>query len=238
MRAFSTFKFANGWIADLDRAYPSYLSAWHEGIDLADGDTHFLYCFEGLADIITLDYNGDPLRTFPLFEGMYASVPGPARVQRGKGIVVSRENWMGFFHLGMTEFEGRLKYIDGCTDSLLVPPVKMGDPCLNLLYFPCDIDQTAHTHPSDRIGMVLSGRGRCHAWNDGAEEVIDLEPDLIFCIHTDGKHKFSTPYGHHMRVLAYHPDSDFGPTDQTHPMINRTIVDGVSASQLPDIQTR
>ena len=24
-------------------------------------------------------------------------------------------------------------------------------------------------------------------------------------------------------VIAWHPDSDFGPTDQDHPMINRTL---------------
>jgi hypothetical protein len=25
-------------------------------------------------------------------------------------------------------------------------------------------------------------------------------------------------------VIAYHPDSDFGPTHENHPMVNRTIV--------------
>ena len=139
---------------------------------------------------------------------------------------------------GPAENEGRLKYIDGCTDSLLIPPIMLGDPCLNLLYFPPDIDQTAHTHPSDRIGIVMSGKGKCVAWQDGVEESIDLVAGMIWVIHTDGVHKFQTPYGESMRVLAYHPDSDYGPTHQFHPMLNRTIVDGVSANQLPDIQTK
>jgi hypothetical protein len=60
----------------------------------------------------------------------------------------------------------------------------------------------------------------------------------MFCIHAEGHHKFQTPYGEDMRVLAYHPDSDFGPTHQNHPMLNRTMVDGVSANQLTDIQTK
>ena len=34
-----------------------------------------------------------------------------------------------------------------------------------------------------------------------------------------------------MCVIAYHPDSDFGPTDDDHPMVNRTIVDGVPVNQ-------
>jgi hypothetical protein len=114
-----------------------------------------------------------------------------------------------------------------------VPPVIKGDPCLNLLYFPPGIDQTAHTHPSDRIGMIMSGKGRCHHWTgegNNEEEIVDLVPGMIFCIHTNGQHKFSTPYGEEMRVLAYHPDSTFGPTHEDHPMLLRTIIDGVSAA--------
>jgi quercetin dioxygenase-like cupin family protein len=114
--------------------------------------------------------------------------------------------------------------------------VKLGDPCFNLLHFPEGIDQTEHTHPSDRIGMVIRGLGECVV--DGGETIIPLEAGMIFCIHTDGLHKFRTLRGSEMTVLAYHPDSDFGPTDTFHPMLNRTIVNGVSASKLPEIQTK
>lgn len=235
-KAFSHYNFTNGFIADLDPQFPSYLSAWDRGmLSLSPGDTHFGYVHEGAVNIVHDGY------TFTVYEGQYFVVPGRATVNGwfGRGIVVSRRGYNGLFMIGgRIEHEGRLKYIDGCTDSLLSPPVKMGDPCLNLLYFPPGIDQTAHTHPSDRIGMILSGRGLCHAWNNGVEEKIELKAGMIFCIHAEGRHKFSTPYGDDMRVLAYHPDSDFGPTDQVHPMINRTIVDGVSASLIPDIQTR
>jgi len=27
-----------------------------------------------------------------------------------------------------------------------------------------------------------------------------------------------------MDIIAYHPDSDFGPTDIDHPMLNRTYI--------------
>ncbi len=233
MIAFSHYEWKNGKIGDLDRKFPSYLSAWSNALILPYYDTHYIYVHEGQA---ILEYEG---RAFTLYKGMFAVVPGLARISHGKGIVVSRENYIGMFQIGgPVEWEGRLKYIDGCTDTLLASPVRYGDPCLNLLYFPSGIDQTAHTHPSDRIGMIMSGKGRCHAWNNGVEEVIDLIPGMIFCIHTDGPHKFSTPYGEDMRVLAYHPDSDFGPTDEVHPMINRTIVNGVSASLIPEIRTK
>jgi len=164
--------------------------------------------------------------------------------RKARVAVISREQYRGLpMFVGPIEQEGRLKYIDGCTDSLLIPPVKLGDPCLNLLYFPPGIDQTTHTHPSDRIGLILSGHGRCHAWDldettgEYVEKLIDLTPGMLFTIHTNGKHKFSTPYGESMRVLAYHPDSDFGPEDENHPMLNRTIVDGVSAKHIDAIRT-
>jgi len=38
-------------------------------------------------------------------------------------------------------------------------------------------------------------------------------------------------------VIAFHPDSDFVPQDEDHSMINRTMVDGVSANKLHKIRT-
>jgi quercetin dioxygenase-like cupin family protein len=232
-KAFSSYPWKNGKIADLSDKFPSYLSAWDLGLQLDHADTHYIYCYEGST---ILNWEGI---SFRLQTGMYACLPGVGSVVGGRGIVVSRKGYRGMFSIGgPAEHEGRLKYIDGCTDSLLIPPVMLGDPCLNLLYFPPGIDQTAHTHPSDRIGIVMSGKGQCVAVNDGVEESIALEAGMIWVIHTDGVHKFQTPHGEHLRVLAYHPDSDYGPTHQFHPMLNRTIVDGVSAKDLPEIQTK
>lgn len=248
-KAFSSFPWQSGKIATLDRAYPSYLSAaiHAEPLTLCTSDTHFGYVepdpasprIYADAPHMLLVRPGKPDRV--LYPGDAFSHNGYGRLigSGTRAVVISREGWNGLPYITAVEHEGRLRYIDGCTDSLLIPPVKLGDPCLNLLYFPAGIDQTAHTHPSDRIGLILSGHGLCHAWDAwGHEERIELLPGMLFCIHTDGRHKFSTPYGEDMRVLAYHPESDFGPEDENHPMLNRTIVDGVSASKIPAIQTR
>lgn len=152
-------------------------------------------------------------------------------------------------HIGAIEKEGRLKYIDGCTDSLLIPPVKLGDPCFNHLHFPKGIDQTPHTHPSHRIGIVAKGNGLCKTPFGN----IELKEGMIFIIkewdgetfsegldgntYPNGTHSFQT-FEEGMDVIAFHPDSDFGATDVDHPMINRTIVDGVSASKLENIRTK
>jgi mannose-6-phosphate isomerase-like protein (cupin superfamily) len=207
---FYAFEWLTGKVADCDPNFPTTLHAWDgDVLELGNVDTaYFGFVQEGEATLVT--------------------------VSGGRGIVMAREFHQAFFMIGgPVEPKGRLKYIDGCTDSLLIAPVKMGDPCLNLLYFPPGIDQTPHTHPSDRIGVVFSGRGECET----PEGIIPLEPGVMFRIPYEGNHKFRT-FDSEMRVIAYHPDSDFGPQDENHPMINRTIVDGVSASKIDAIRTK
>jgi hypothetical protein len=150
---------------------------------------------------------------------------------------------------GVVEDTGRLKYIDGCTDSLLIPPVKKGNPCLNHLHFPKDIRQTPHTHPSHRVGLVIRGQGKCVTpfgdlpLNEGCIFVIKEYDGLLKAVGLDGKmydagtHKFDTNFSS-MDVIAFHPDSDFGPEDEFHPMINRTIVNGISAKDIDQIRTK
>jgi len=200
---------------------------------LPENQTHYGYMSQGSMTVVCAE------STIVVPKGFYFSFPGEARIRLGgycQGIIVSRPGYQGFLTMGKLEYEGRLRYINGCTDSLLVAPIKLGDPCLNLLYFPENTDQTMHTHPSDRIGMVLSGGGQCISEDERGTIVTPLTAGMLFCIHTGGHHKFRTFHGH-MRVLAYHPDSDFGPTDEDHPMINRTMVGGISAAKLPEIHT-
>ena len=134
---------------------------------------------------------------------------------------------------GPVEDRGRLRYIDGCTDSLLIPPVKRGNPCLNALFFPPNINQTPHTHPSFRAGLVIAGEGECVL----EDKVVPLLPGQAFLIREDGLHSFRTSPEQSLTVIAFHPDSDFGPQDEDHPMINRTIVNGISAAQIEEIRT-
>jgi len=174
-------------------------------------------------------------RRYALEPGMYFAVSGQMSVGGGCGIILECEAYRPQFSIGgPIEAIGRLKYIDGCTDSLLLSPMKLGDPCFNALYFPPSINQTSHTHPSLRAGLVVSGRGECVT----PAQTIPLEPDTAFVIETNGVHCFRTFSDQGMVVVAYHPESDFGPTDQAHPMILRTIVDGVPASEIPSIQTK
>lgn len=181
-----------------------------------------------------------------LFQGNFKAILIEVYHKKGE---YTKTKFKAVNHIGTVEKEGRLKYIDGCTDSLLIPPVKLGDPCFNHLHFPENIDQTSHTHPSHRIGIVAKGNGLCKTPFGN----IELKEGMIFIIkewngksfstgidgneYPDGTHSFQT-FDEGMDVIAFHPDSDFGATDVDHPMINRTIVDGVSANKLENIRTK
>jgi quercetin dioxygenase-like cupin family protein len=203
------------WSENRPDCHPSTLSRWSRlSLSLPDDGSHFLFVTSGSG---TLRYRNTE---FPLETGMYAAVPGPCEIKGGSGIAVTRHDHQGFFHLGgPIEEHGRLRYIDGCTDSLLIPPPRLGDPCLNLLHIPAGTRQSRHTHPSHRVGVIVSGSGQCHT----PDAKIPLHPGLVFVIPAGALHSFHTT-DEALRVIAYHPESDFGPTDECHPMVNKTIL--------------
>lgn len=117
------------------------------------------------------------------------------------------------------ELRGDQLYIDGCTDTLLICPSKLGDPCLNALYVEPNTTQTEHTHPSLRFGVIVAGAGSM--FKEGVE--YSLLPGTVWVIEPNTKHYFKTA-DKMLTTIAYHPDSDWGPTDQVHPMLNKTNI--------------
>ena len=209
------------WFAD--SRWPSELHAWQDGpIELDATGSHFGFVHGGRA---TLTWGGDE---YGLKAGMYFCAPGAASITGGSGFIATRLGFAGLFQIGgPIEPTGRLRYIDGCSDTLLIGPPVLGDPCLNLLHIPPHTRQTSHTHPSERLGMIAAGRGYCRS----SDDVLPLKPGDVFAIETDGVHSFNTD-ADPLLVIAWHPDSDCGPSHNDHPMINRTIVGGVSAAAL------
>jgi quercetin dioxygenase-like cupin family protein len=186
--------------------------------------THYGYVFRGPTTLRC------EVGEFTLATGMYFAVPDVAELRGGQGLLVTHRGHRGLRSLGgPLEPAGRLRYIDGCTDTLLLAPATRGDPCVSVLYFPPHTRQTAHTHPSVRVGVVASGSGACVL--PGAR--VPLRPGLAFVIAAGALHSFATA-DDPLVVVAYHPDSDHGPTHADHPMINRTFIDGVSAAHRSD----
>ncbi|MCA9138009.1 MAG: AraC family ligand binding domain-containing protein [Planctomycetales bacterium] len=225
----SLFDPVNGLLCDRSNLpFPSTLFGWSNDsictgpLELGPDGTHYGFVESGIA---TLRCGG---RSHQLTHGMYFSVPGQCQLEgTGNGFVATRIGYEGLFQLGgPIEATGRLRYIDGCSDTLLISPPVKGDPCLNLLHLPPHTRQTAHTHPTVRFGMIVAGSGICRT----ATRELELERGMIFSIAPDGLHSFNTN-DRSLLVIAWHPDSDCGPTHQDHPMINRTIIEGVSAAE-------
>lgn len=190
------------------------VAAWDDsGISLPGGATHF--AIQTAAEGVLLR---NRLPSIGISAGMYFSVPGDARIKGGAGVVISVTGYKGLFQLGgPLEPAGRLRYIDGCSDTLLIAPPRRGEPCLNHLHVPPNTRQTMHTHPSLRVGVIVSGFGECRT----PEVTHRLTPGLVWAIPAGSRHAFATGDSA-LDVIAWHPDSDFGPTDEVHPMINRT----------------
>lgn len=208
------------------------LITWQgDRINLAEDCTHWGFVYQGKAEL----YRQQEAQTFLLYPGMYFCLPGGGSIGHTDscGVVISCLQTQGMFSLGgPVEPKGRFAYIDGGMNSLLIPPVYAGDPCLNALYFPPHCNQTMHTHPSCRIGVVLGGGGEVIT----PDRSIPLQPGTLFYIQPHSLHKFRTGKSG-IFFVVFHPDSDIGFSHQNNPMLNRTIVTGVSAANIPEIQT-
>lgn len=121
---------------------------------------------------------------------------------------------------GYVEESGRNRYIDGCSSSLLLMPPRKGDPCVNHLHIVAGTVQTEHHHPSDRIGMVVRGRGLAH--HEAGPPMI-LYPGRAWKLFAGERHHFETRETS-LDVLVFHPDSAWGPTDEAHQMLDATII--------------
>jgi len=214
-----------------------------------EGAVHFGYVNRGACVLLDRRCGHVSEMVFPLTAGMFFCTPGPFELHAkstasgSEAIIISQTGAQGSFLLGGPAEAEYLQYIDGCKDSLLLPPVLCGEPCLNMLFLPANTEQTPHTHQSLRLGMVVSGAGHCLAWpsedggargkfkGDGftADEalVTPLSTGDVFSIMPETPHCFVTSGDKSgLRVLAFHPDSDFGPTNEKHPMVNRTVIGG------------
>lgn len=144
--------------------------------------------------------------------------PPGTTVERGEGLAILVPGYTAPSQVGgPLEATGRLRYIDGCTDTLLAGPTRRGEPCANHLHIPAGTRQSAHHHPSLRAGVIARGAGTCVT--ESARYA--LAPGLGWVIPRGLQHSFHTDE-HALDVWAWHPDSDTGPTDEDHPMRNRT----------------
>lgn len=185
--------------------------------ELDDKGTHFGYILnDGEANLgVTRDQ-----REYRLYPNTVFSFPGAVRISGNARMrIFTAMNQKGMLDIkGDIGSSGRQNYIDGCTSTLLISPVMKGDACINSLYFPEKTKQTQHTHPSIRAGIVANGEGICKT----PVGDIPLQKGNSFFLPPETWHSFHTEERKTLTVVAFHPDSDFGPTHEDHPMLNRT----------------
>lgn len=213
-----------------DQEHPTRISILADtSSELSEDATHFAIVHSGsfLASIGECRYE--------LKAGCFASVAGAFRLQgNGRALVLSALRYRGVNLIGgPVEANGRLRYIDGCTSSILIAPPIRGEPCLNFLHLPSHTSQTLHTHPTLRAGLIFSGNGKCETRHG----MLNFAAGTVFLIPPHIEHSFQS-YGESMRIVIYHPDSDSGPTHEDHTMLNRTFVNRQSARQMTDLHTR
>ena len=215
----------NDKIEALDTMYPCYSSFIETnknncGVQFA---STYGYVLQGKSKI---EANG---QEWTLQEGNYFAFKDEFKISMSENLklwTVTRLGYKCMNMVGQVEKNGRLSYIDGCSDSVLVSMPRMGDPVLNYLHFPNGIYQTQHTHPSIRMGVVIGGEGEAFQeksnYSDGWTK--PLKKGCIFMLTEQELHSFRTSKSY-MDIIAFHPDSDTGPTDENHSMINRTYID-------------
>ncbi|HPH64493.1 MAG TPA: AraC family ligand binding domain-containing protein [Kofleriaceae bacterium] len=198
---------------EVDPQWPSSAALLQNGaLDIVDASGYF-YVAHGAA---TLETNHG---TFRLATGMYGvATNGRLTIDDGLLLLAARQGYRAPLLLGgPLEATGRLRYIDGCTDTLLLAPWRKGDPCFNHLHIPAGTSQSSHVHPSLRIGIIAKGSGVCRT----PQGESPLRPGTAFVLAPQQVHCFIT-HDASLDVVVFHPDSDTGPTDEDHPMLNRT----------------
>ena len=138
--------------------YPSVLTAVRKNTNVENSHgTVFGYVVNGSILI-----RSKGIKSAELTEGNYFSSPDKLNVEfDGEGllVVIQRIGYHGMNTMGMREKSCRLAYIDGCSDTILVMPPRLGNPVYNHLHFPFGVNKSQHTHPTIRMGIIADGEG-------------------------------------------------------------------------------
>jgi quercetin dioxygenase-like cupin family protein len=152
--------------------------------------------------------------------------------QIGKGFLVCGDSFahIKFYGLSMNDErlflpqgnpKGNLSYMDGGTNTTAVNPGRLGLPVINYVHFPAGMSQTLHTHPSQRIGLILSGSGEIEL-DDGV--MFPIKAGDCWVMDRNVLHNFMCNKGEDVTLFVFSPDSGTGPTDEINPLKVRTYV--------------
>ncbi len=114
-----------------------------------------------------------------------------------------------------------LPYVNGCSTESLIPPIRMGDPTMQVLYMPPNSsEQQHHIHSTARVVFIMGGSGTNIYGMDDVKE-IPLRPLDVLILDKMVPHHFITGDGP-LFVSPFHVFSSVGRLEQNHPMFNGT----------------
>tara|TARA_R110000787_G_scaffold249757_1_gene355329 strand:- start:2201 stop:2857 length:657 start_codon:yes stop_codon:yes gene_type:complete len=117
-----------------------------------------------------------------------------------------------------------LPYVNGCSTEQIFPPIRVGDPTMQLLYMPPHTsEQSHHIHSTVRAVYVLSGKGRSIVGTSEATAITDLVPGRICVLEKMCPHHFDTAE-ESLTVIPVHVFSSIGGGEHNHPMFNGTYM--------------
>lgn len=117
-----------------------------------------------------------------------------------------------------------LPYVNGCSTEQIFPPIRAGDPTMQLLYIPpYTAEQAHHIHSTVRAVYVLSGKGVSVVGQEGATATNELVPGAVCVLEKMAPHHFETGK-EGLRVIPVHVFSSIGGGEYNHPMFNGTYL--------------
>jgi len=185
----------------------------HDCVDLPFGSSHFFYCHR--PGNIFLHANAD-LEVWPrtkYIRGREFGVECLGSEFHSRGaMVVSVAGYKGIPLVGgPVESTGRTKLADGSSETAIVPPIRRGDPRLDFVHIPPNIDQLVSVHNSPRVGTVVRGSGTYHA--PGAPGQI-LKTGDIWITPAGEPYWFETNAERSLELVVFQPGGYFGEAAQ------------------------
>jgi len=115
-----------------------------------------------------------------------------------------------------------LPYVNGCSTTQLLPPIRKGDPTFQLLRIPpFSSEQAHHIHSTARIVYVYKGRGKSVIGMEGKMTELELEEGQVLILDKMVPHHFVTE-DEPLVVIPLHIFSSTGKDEYDHPMFNGT----------------
>tara|TARA_B100001175_G_scaffold83315_1_gene69842 strand:- start:157 stop:780 length:624 start_codon:yes stop_codon:yes gene_type:complete len=115
-----------------------------------------------------------------------------------------------------------LPYINGCSTESLLPPVRPGDPTMQLLHMPSgSSEQEEHIHSTVRVVYILDGSAQCIYGIGSKQESLWIKKGDVLLLEKMCPHHFVTKE-ESLLCSPLHIWSSVGAIEQNHPMFNGT----------------